>query len=126
MADLRRNLENYPWLGRARGLQDKGFNIYEIARTIDVHYSTVQRALIPEERVKHLQRARDYRNRNKAKDAARKKEWERQNPEKRAAHQRKNRLRLDARKEAAETGEDVYDIYVRWGILCLHDVRNDK
>jgi transposase len=126
MVDLRRRLEHYPWLERARGLHEKGFNIYEIARTLDLHYSTVQRALIPLEREKHLQRARNYRERNKEKADARKREWERQNPEKRAAHNRKCRMRLEARKEAAATGENVYDIYERWGILCLHDVRNDK
>jgi hypothetical protein len=82
--------------------------------------------LAPERDRQERARHREYRNKNKAKVDAIAADWKKRNWAKRVKQNHKGYLRYQARIEAKETGEDVYDIYERWDILSAHDVRNDR
>jgi hypothetical protein len=103
-----------------------GWSIRRIATDVGATWMTVARRLDPEMCRKERERQVAYRTANKEKVDAIAADWKKRNAERRDAQVRKGNLRMQARTEAAENGEDVYAIYERWGVLSSHDVRNDK
>lgn len=101
-----------PWHPEALALRAKGATVPQIAEAVEKSTTTVWRFLDPEYRARQIAKSAEIHDRKMAEDPTYRAAWSARNRE----HNRRSRIRKDARAEARETGRRYEDVCAGWDI----------